>query len=921
VKTMPISLAYPRDIHNNLLYRINLIEKARNDLMLQSEIREVSKRDIIFWINTFCQTKDPRKVPDILPFICYPYQEETILQVQEAIDKKTDLLIEKSRDAGASWIILYVFTHKWLFEKGSDFRVGSRKEEYVDKLNDIDTLLEKIRFNIKRLPTWMLPKNFNYDDHLGYMRILNPENGNAILGESANPSFGSGGRRKAILLDEFSKWDNTIAEAAWTACYSKDTEALTKDGWKLIKDIKINDFVYSMDIKTRKARFMPVLKTYEQKRDKLIKFQGKLIDLLVTENHKIIYETKSKIKNIFFKDAKRVMDMRSGSIPLISKNANTYNPKTIYGFPAGEWMEFLGWYISEGCTVKSGTIVITQSIKANPNKVNRIKNLLFHLGLKYSYNGPKDFNVNVRGINKKARQELESLGKCHEKYIPKKYFSMRKSLLLRLYQGLMLGDGCDRVRVGEENATAYTTVSRALASDAQALAQLIGYKASIRNRQEDKDTALIMGRKIKSDIRLCYDVFVGYKIKANIEKLTKSYVEYNDKVYCVETKHHTLYVRRNGIACWCGNTADVTPCRIVCSTPLGSGNKFAILAAGTKEKIAKITLHWTLHPEKGKDAYYLDNNVKVPIGDCKQAFALWKMGVKVRSPWYDAEAERRSAADLAQEVDIDYLRAGYPFFDLTALAKQFAYEEIVLSKPMDPIPSGRYIRVNLVEVDNKVSGRPLKDGWLKIFERPVPGSQYVNSGDTAEGLAKGDECFGVVRNKWTRHIAATYNGIWDPDDFALKMWLVEKYYKARTAPENNNHGFSVCSDLFQWGSNLYFSTVERMQEGKVVEVVTKKGFSTTAVTRPQMLDQMEEEIRKGAFELRDPVLIAQAKTFIKNQKTGKPEADGSFLDDGILACAIGGLVIQKEPYKAPKDKNIEIPKPAKNAGFSFKGDK
>ena len=194
---------WPREAQSNLEYRARLLEACEADTGLQREVLEACRLNILFWIDCFCFTKDPRRVPDILPFVAYDYQRDDIKDIEAHIDGKRDLLLEKTRDMGASWEILYVLTHKWRFENGSDFRVGSRKEEYVDKLNDIDTRLEKVRFNIKRLPPWMLPKKFNYDDHLGYMRILNPDNGNAIVGESANANFGSGGRRKEVLLDEF----------------------------------------------------------------------------------------------------------------------------------------------------------------------------------------------------------------------------------------------------------------------------------------------------------------------------------------------------------------------------------------------------------------------------------------------------------------------------------------------------------------------------------------------------------------------------------------------------------------------------------------------------------------------------------------------------------------------------------------------
>src|SRR3990167_7357231 len=242
---------------------------------------------------------------------------------------------------GASWCVLYVLEHEFQFGKGSDFRVGSRKEEFVDRLGVMDTLLEKVRFNLARQPYWLLPPGFRekFEERTAYMRLTNPVQQNNIIGESTNIHFGSGGRSRAVVLDEFSKVDSGVDDAAWTA------------------------------------------------------------------------------------------------------------------------------------------------------------------------------------------------------------------------------------------------------------------------------------------------------------------------------------------------TADVTPCRLVLSTPYGAANKFARLAMGTEEKIKKCTLHWTLHPEKSKGAYYMAGGQKIPIDtskDFKAAFKVWEAhgrepGV-VRSPWYDEEAHRRTAQDLAQEVDISYHQSGSPFFNLKAMS-------------------------------------------------------------------------------------------------------------------------------------------------------------------------------------------------------------------------------------------------------------
>jgi len=575
-----LDLKYPREIRENLRYRAWVLEECERDPNFQASVRRACELDPIYYINCFCWTKDPRVKPDVLPFILYDFQEKSVYALIDSIERGEDLLVEKSRDMGVSWFILMVFEWFWNFQPGSDFRVGSRKEEYVDKLGDIDTLIEKIRFDLKRKPLFLLPKGFRPDEHATFMKIINPESGNSIVGESANPSFGSGGRRRAILLDEFSKWDNSVAGAAWTS------------------------------------------------------------------------------------------------------------------------------------------------------------------------------------------------------------------------------------------------------------------------------------------------------------------------------------------------TADVTPCRIPVSTPLGSANKFGQLANGTHEKIKKLTLHWTLHPKKIREAYYIKDGEKIGLADSTSAYNHWLRSGReaglVRSTWYDAEALRRKEADLAQEVDIDYLRSGKPFFSQKALANQKVWPIIKRKLPSDSVPHGFHILAKLVEIDNRVEVREdAYRGWLRIYEFPRKGLQYVVGGDVAEGLAKGDESFLVVREKWTRNVVATSNGAYPPDDLAIKAQRVGKFYnKEIVAVENNNHGYSVNSDLCGMDCKLYYTKNKKND-------VVKAGWSTTPLTRPRMLDQLEEEIRKGVIELRDETLISQCKTFVFNAKNGKPEADGDFLDDGVIATAIAGIVIVEFPYVPFKDEEEPV-QDMKKPMFTYK---
>lgn len=194
--------------------RLRLWDAAQSDLRTRKAVLDECAEDPIFWINNFCWTYDPRNGGK-LPFLLYPFQEELITKLCSYIDNQENVGIEKSRDMGVSWILLLVFQWYWLFKPSSNFLIGSRKEEYVDKLGDMSTLFEKLRFNLKNIPAWMRPEGFDDKKHNTFMKAVNPVNNNTITGESSNTDFGRGGRYTAIAFDEFAFWP--FSEGAWVA--------------------------------------------------------------------------------------------------------------------------------------------------------------------------------------------------------------------------------------------------------------------------------------------------------------------------------------------------------------------------------------------------------------------------------------------------------------------------------------------------------------------------------------------------------------------------------------------------------------------------------------------------------------------------------------------------------------------------------
>ena len=211
-------MEYPKIHKESLIFRAKLLAKCASDPTFQAKVKELFFRDIIFAFNVFFYTLDVRKKPNHHRCFCtYGFQDETIVDLYNAIQGQEDMVIEKSRDMGCSWMVILVYLYCWLDPNGGgDFLMGSRSKDYVDNKGDMRTLFEKLRYALYKLPVWLRPKGFQRGKHDFFARLINPETGSSITGESNNPNFSTGGRYVSALFDEFAKWENTDS-AAWMA--------------------------------------------------------------------------------------------------------------------------------------------------------------------------------------------------------------------------------------------------------------------------------------------------------------------------------------------------------------------------------------------------------------------------------------------------------------------------------------------------------------------------------------------------------------------------------------------------------------------------------------------------------------------------------------------------------------------------------
>lgn len=205
----------PKDPLLNSRYRRAIIERADVDPDFREECWHRASQDIIWYLDTFGFTYSPKDYPDCpdRPFILYPFQETALLKMDAALGKH-DLLGEKARDMGFTWMVISLFEWRFHFHKKQSFLLGSRKEEYVDKAGDPKTLFWKLDYFIENLPPWLQP----YCERTS-MHYRNMEMDSTIDGESTNDNFARGDRRTAIALDEFPSVENgyEITKAAGDA--------------------------------------------------------------------------------------------------------------------------------------------------------------------------------------------------------------------------------------------------------------------------------------------------------------------------------------------------------------------------------------------------------------------------------------------------------------------------------------------------------------------------------------------------------------------------------------------------------------------------------------------------------------------------------------------------------------------------------
>lgn len=357
-----------------------------------------------------------------------------------------------------------------------------------------------------------------------------------------------------------------------TLCYDQNTEILTENGWKYFNKLLPTEKVATLNQTKNELEYQLPTKIHSYDYSgKMYRVKAKSVDLLVTENHDMYVEykeDKDKPKWVFKKPneilnkkykVKRNVENWNGnnrktfSIPKIIRKKMEYNYKNKNTFKIEDWLEFFGYYISEGsCYIheKKGlyNINISQCLK-NSNNVNKIRDCIKRLGFSTNYYSNNDSSGNINFKGKQLCQYLKQFGYANEKYIPQKILNLNKRLLKILFDALMLGDGTKAKKKdnGYITTAAYTTTSKKLSDNIQEIGIKLGYAVS-----ESKEIHYYGDRKSTTYRIRLIERQVNPTI--NSKKIQDEIINYRGKVYCCTVPNNIIMVRRNGYSLWCGNS-------------------------------------------------------------------------------------------------------------------------------------------------------------------------------------------------------------------------------------------------------------------------------------------------------------------------------------------------------------------------------
>jgi SPP1 gp7 family putative phage head morphogenesis protein len=348
-------------------------------------------------------------------------------------------------------------------------------------------------------------------------------------------------------------------------CYLEDTEILTENGFKLIKDTIIGERCLSLDPKTEDLTWQPIITKFEKEVDELILIKSKTVDMAVSVDHPFIGQKRvdrGSYKEYLPKYYTSILDIpRNADFRLFASSkwkGNTPSEIVVNGFkfPSIEvFCKFMAWWLSDGSVTVKKAGYVDCKIAQETHKALMIKEL--------ELLNPTERADGIGFLDQRLNNWLLKFGKCTDKYIPIEIKELSKEDILIFLNAYLLGDGSSSKMTDFEGYESkevrrFFTTSKQVMADLCELIIKVGDSVSVR---ENKSSYVVResGEIIKGN-HIVYHISWNRSQYRRLQDCDIS-VENEDvyKVYDVElADKHTLLTKRNGKIIWGSNCRSTT---------------------------------------------------------------------------------------------------------------------------------------------------------------------------------------------------------------------------------------------------------------------------------------------------------------------------------------------------------------------------
>lgn len=339
-------------------------------------------------------------------------------------------------------------------------------------------------------------------------------------------------------------------------CYSDDTMVLTDEGWKLFSDVRGDELILSLNPETRESEWTTITDRQCWRNDGAMRhFRNKSLDCLVTPEHRMVYLNKSDGR-IEYTTAD---DYRKGKGAFYRGCLNT-NPDRDTIAVCGkvvnfDWFcEFMGYYLSDGSTVRKSQIIIAQ--KDGETSKATVRQCLEKAGYRVTSR-----QYTLEFYDTELCTYLKLFGLYYEKYVPSEILNASQRQIRIFLDAFSICDGYRRkpkpftgshghAFCSDREEVMYYTTSQRMAGNLSELILKVGGRPSFSIQQPQttvkKDGSQIVGKYP------CYQIRECKSVTATV--FTDETVEYHGNVYDLTLeKNHIMYVARNGKCFWGSN--------------------------------------------------------------------------------------------------------------------------------------------------------------------------------------------------------------------------------------------------------------------------------------------------------------------------------------------------------------------------------